>query len=42
MKWSTEEFVGNCSDEKVGIGYNGYKDAELFIYEAIVFDKEGL
>ncbi|WP_415395976.1 AmmeMemoRadiSam system protein B [Sulfurimonas sp. CS5] len=38
MKWDTKEFVGNCSEEKVGIGYNGYKDAELFIYEAIVFD----
>jgi len=42
MKWNVKEFVGNCSDEKVGIGYNGYKDAELFIYEAIVFDKKGL
>jgi len=42
MKWDVKEFVSNCSNEKVGIGYNGYKEAELFIYEAIVFDKEGL
>ncbi|WP_373003833.1 AmmeMemoRadiSam system protein B [Sulfurimonas sp.] len=42
MKWNVKEFVSNCSNEKVGIGYNGYKDAELFIYKAIVFDKKGL
>ncbi len=42
MKWNVEEFVGNCSDEKVGITYQGYKDAELFIYEAIVFDEKEL
>ncbi|EDZ62046.1 protein containing MEMO/AMMECR1 domain [Sulfurimonas gotlandica GD1] len=42
MKWNVKEFVGNCSNEKVGIGFDGYKDAELFIYEAIVFDKKGL
>ena len=37
MKWSTKEFLENCSNEKVGIGYDGYKEAELFIYETIVF-----
>ncbi|WP_321778541.1 AMMECR1 domain-containing protein [Sulfurimonas sp.] len=42
MKWNVEEFVGNCSEEKVGIGFNGYKDAELFIYKAIVFDEKKL
>jgi len=38
MKWNVEKFVGNCSKEKVGIGYDGYKNAEIFTYEAIVFD----
>lgn len=42
MKWNVKEFVSNCSNEKVGIGFDGYKDAELFIYEAIVFDEKGL
>ncbi|WP_324172831.1 AmmeMemoRadiSam system protein B [Sulfurimonas sp.] len=42
MKWNVEEFVGKCSEEKVGIGFHGYKNAELFIYEAIVFDEKEL
>lgn len=37
MRWSVEEFVGNCAQEKADIGYYGYKDAEIYTYEAIVF-----
>ncbi|MEA1917855.1 MAG: AmmeMemoRadiSam system protein B [Campylobacterota bacterium] len=37
MGWSVEEFVGYCAQEKAKIGFDGYKDAELFTYEAIVF-----
>jgi len=39
MHWSVEEFVGHCAQEKAEIGYDGYKDAELFTYEAIVFSE---
>ena len=35
--WTKEEFVGHCSQDKAGLGWNGWKDAELYVYEAIVF-----
>jgi len=35
--WTKEEFLGHCAQDKAGIGWNGWKDAELFVYEAIVF-----
>ena len=37
VDWTKEEFVGHCSQDKAGIGWNGWKDAELYVYEAIVF-----
>ena len=37
VNWTKEEFVGHCSQDKAGLGWNGWKDAELFVYEAIVF-----
>jgi AmmeMemoRadiSam system protein A len=40
--WSKEEFVGHCAQDKMGIGYNGWKDAdtELYTYEALVFGEK--
>lgn len=35
--WSKEEFLGHCAEEKAGIGRNGWKTAELYTYEALVF-----
>jgi AmmeMemoRadiSam system protein A len=35
--WTLEEFLGHCAKDKAGIGWNGWKDADIFIYEAIVF-----
>ncbi|MHC1708118.1 MAG: AmmeMemoRadiSam system protein B [Bacteroidales bacterium] len=35
--WSKEEFLGHCAEDKAGIGWHGWKDAELYTYEAIVF-----
>ena len=35
-KWSTEEFLGYCSRDKAKIGWNGWKTAELYTYEAII------
>ncbi len=40
--WSKEEFLGHCAQDKAGIGWNGWKDAELFVYEALVFDEKEL
>lgn len=38
--WTIEEFLGHCARDKAGIGWNGWKDAELFIYEACVFSEK--
>ena len=35
--WTKEEFVSHCAQDKAGIGWSGWKDAELYVYEAIVF-----
>ena len=37
VNWSKEEFVAHCSHDKAGLGWNGWRDAELYVYEAIVF-----
>ncbi len=38
--WSTEEFLGHCAREKAGIGWDGWKTADLYVYEAIIFGEE--
>jgi hypothetical protein len=38
--WSKEDFLGHCSRDKAGLGWNGWKDAEIYIYEAVVFSEE--
>ncbi len=35
--WSKEEFLGHCAEDKAGIGWEGWKDAEIYTYEALVF-----
>ncbi len=35
--WTVEEFLGYCAQDKAGIGWNGWKDADIYTYEAIVF-----
>ncbi len=37
--WSLEDFLGHCARDKAGIGWDGWKDkdAEIFIYQALVF-----
>ncbi len=35
--WKKEEFLGHCARDKAQIGWDGWKEAELFVYEAIVF-----
>jgi AmmeMemoRadiSam system protein B/AmmeMemoRadiSam system protein A len=35
--WSKEEFLGHCARDKARIGWDGWKDAELYVYEAFVF-----
>ncbi|MBR5661864.1 MAG: AmmeMemoRadiSam system protein B [Bacteroidales bacterium] len=34
--WNTEEFLGHCARDKAGIGYYGWRDAELYTYQTEV------
>ena len=38
--WTKEEFLGHCSRDKAGIGWDGWKEAELYTYEAIIFGEK--
>jgi AmmeMemoRadiSam system protein B/AmmeMemoRadiSam system protein A len=38
--WDKEEFLGHCAREKAGLGYEGWKEADLYVYEAIVFGED--
>ena len=40
--WTKEEFLGHCAQDKAGIGWDGWKSAELYTYEALVFDEKEL
>jgi AmmeMemoRadiSam system protein B/AmmeMemoRadiSam system protein A len=37
--WSREDFLGHCSRDKAGLGWDGWKDADIYIYEAAVFSE---
>jgi MEMO1 family protein len=38
-KWTVEEFLGYTSREKAGLGWDGWKNAEIFIYEGLVLEE---
>ena len=38
--WSLDEFLGHCSRDKAGLGWDGWKTAELYIYTALVFGEK--
>jgi len=40
--WNLEEFLGHCAKDKAQIGWYGWKDAELYVYEALVFKEEDM
>ena len=35
--WTKEEFFGHCARDKAGIGWDDWREAELYVYEALVF-----
>jgi hypothetical protein len=35
--WDLETFLGHCSRDKARIGWDGWKTADIYIYEALVF-----
>jgi AmmeMemoRadiSam system protein B/AmmeMemoRadiSam system protein A len=38
--WNKEDLFGHCSREKAGLGWDGWKEADLYVYEAIVFGED--
>jgi hypothetical protein len=38
--WTLEEFLGHCARDKAGIGWDGWKEAEIYTYEAIIFSEK--
>jgi AmmeMemoRadiSam system protein B/AmmeMemoRadiSam system protein A len=38
--WTLEEFLGHCSEDKAGLGWDGWKSADIFIYSATVFGEK--
>lgn len=40
--WTKEEFLGHCARDKAGIGWYGWKEADIYVYEAEVFGESGL
>jgi MEMO1 family protein len=37
--WTREEFLGYTSRDKAGLGWDGWKNAELYIYEGVVLEE---
>jgi len=35
--WNLEEFLGHCARDKAQIGWDGWREADLYIYEALIF-----
>jgi hypothetical protein len=38
--WTKEEFLGHCARDKAGLGWDGWRDAEIYVYEANVFSEK--
>ncbi len=38
--WTLDEFLGHCAQDKAFIGWYGWKDADIYTYEAIVFEEK--
>jgi len=36
--WTVEEFLGYTSRDKAGLGWDGWKDAEIYIYDGLVLE----
>lgn len=35
--WTKDQFLGYCAQDKAGLGWDGWKDADIYTYEALVF-----
>lgn len=37
--WTLEEFLGHCARDKAGLGWDGWKDTNIYIFTATVFSE---
>jgi AmmeMemoRadiSam system protein A len=37
--WTLEQFLGYTSRDKAGLGWDGWKNADIYIYEAVVLEE---
>ncbi|MDP4224169.1 MAG: AmmeMemoRadiSam system protein A [Bacteroidota bacterium] len=37
--WTLEQFLGYTSRDKAGLGWDGWKEADIYIYEAVVLEE---
>ncbi len=35
QNWTVDEFLGHCAESKAGLGWDGWKEANLYIYEVV-------
>ena len=40
--WNTEQFLGHCARDKAGVGWDGWKDADLYTYQTEVVKESEL
>ena len=38
--WDLEQFLGHCARDKAGIGWDGWRDADIYTYQALVFGEK--
>jgi AmmeMemoRadiSam system protein B/AmmeMemoRadiSam system protein A len=38
--WTKEEFLGHCARDKAGLDWDGWRNADIYVYEAIVFSEK--
>jgi AMMECR1 domain-containing protein len=38
--WTVEQFLEVTSEEKAGLGRDGWKDADIYIYEGLVLEEK--
>jgi len=37
--WTTEQFLGYTSRDKAGLGWDGWKNADIYIYETVILEE---
>ena len=37
--WTVEQFLGVTSRDKAGLGWDGWKNADIYIYEGVVLEE---